>query len=97
MYGKKRLLLALALRRRRKFYSQRIWMHPINQQREIEGEFHTLIPQLRQDESRFQGYFRMSPAVFDELLTMVKNSITKMNTNYRNAISPDERLALTLR
>ena len=33
------------------------WVHPINQQRETFGEFHHLVPELKQDESRFNSYF----------------------------------------
>ena len=39
----------------------------------------------------------MSPERFDHLLGLVKNSITKEDTNFRKAISAGERLAVTLR
>lgn len=61
------------------------------------GEFHTLMPQLRQDKKRFFLYFRMSSENFDEILSLVKEVITKLDTNYREAISAEERLAITLR
>ena len=32
-------------------------------------------------------------ACFDEILSIVKEDITKMDTNYREAISAEERLA----
>ena len=37
------------------------------------------------------------PAKFDELLTRVDMRITKQNTNYREALEPDLKLAFTLR
>jgi len=34
---------------------------------------------------------------FDEILSLIKEDIIKMDTNYREAISAEERLAITLR
>ena len=34
------------------FDKRKHWAHPINQQRETLGEFHHLVPELKQDESR---------------------------------------------
>ena len=39
----------------------------------------------------------MSPERFDHLLSLVKPLITKEDANYRQSISPAERLALTIR
>ncbi|KAJ8936919.1 hypothetical protein NQ318_012540 [Aromia moschata] len=39
----------------------------------------------------------MSSENFDEILTLIKEDITKTDTNYREAISAEERLAVTLR
>ena len=36
-------------------------------------------------------------SVFDEILSLIKEDITKKDTNYREAISAEERLAITLR
>ena len=55
------------------------------------------MPELRQDEKRFCIYFRMPSECFDEILSLIKEDITKMHTNYREAISAKERLAITLR
>jgi hypothetical protein len=54
------------------------------------------MPELRQDEKRFYIYFRMPTECFEEILSLIKEDITKMDTNYREAISA-ERLAITLR
>lgn len=53
--------------------------------------------QLRKDEKRFYIYFRMNIECFDEVLSIIKNDIRKSDTNYREAITPAERLAITLR
>lgn len=74
-----------------------MWVHDINLEREDKGEFSTLFHNLREDERRFYKYFRMTISSFDELLTIIKAYITKENTNYRFPISPEERLAITLR
>ena len=76
---------------------KRKWVHEINVERKEFGEFHTLMPELRQDEKRFYIYFRMPSECFDEILSLIKEDITKMDTNYREAISAEERLAITLR
>jgi len=77
---------------------KRKWVHEINVERKDFGEFHTLMPELRQDERRFYINFRMpSECVVDEILSLIKGDITKMDTNYREAISEEERLAITLR
>lgn len=55
------------------------------------------MPQLRQDEKRFYIYFRMTSDCFDEILNQIKNEISKKDTNYREAICPEERLAIALR
>ncbi|XP_028129122.2 uncharacterized protein LOC114325295 [Diabrotica virgifera virgifera] len=76
---------------------RRKWVHDINLERLKCGEYHTLMPQLRKDDKRCYIYFRMTIDCFDELLHLVENDIRKSDTNYREAISPEERLAITLR
>jgi hypothetical protein len=71
-------------------------VHEINVERKDFGEFHTLMPELGQDEKRFYSYFRMPSECFDQILSLIKEDITKMDTNYREAvISAEERLAIT--
>ena len=69
---------------------KRKWVHEINVERKDFGEFHTLMPELRQDEKRFYIYFRMPTECFDEILSLIKEDITKMDTNYRESISAEE-------
>lgn len=45
----------------------------------------------------YANYFRMKDACFDELLNMVKPFLKKEDTVMRKSISPEEKLALTLR
>ena len=73
------------------------WVHPILRQRESFGAFHTLISSLREDDSKFYTYFRMSIDTFDYLLHKLDTDLKKQDTNMRNAISPKEKLAITIR
>lgn len=49
------------------------------------------------DDENFKMYYRVSRQQFDELLTMIAKDIAKSDTNFRKAISPEERLAICLR
>ena len=55
-----------------------------------------LVRDLRNDEERFQKYFRMTPASFDYLLSLIQPLITKTDTTMRKAIEPGLKLAVTL-
>jgi len=44
------------------------WVHPVNEKRDVLGEYATLVPELRCDSQLFHRYFRMSTVQFDELL-----------------------------
>ncbi|CAB4037701.1 Hypothetical predicted protein, partial [Paramuricea clavata] len=55
------------------------------------------VRELRLDEQRFFQYFRMTPETFDNLLHIVGPHICKQTTNYRNPISPQQRLAICFR
>ncbi|XP_056441440.1 uncharacterized protein LOC130378857 [Gadus chalcogrammus] len=61
------------------------------------GEFHHLLQELRLDDGRFQRYFRLSRAKFDDLLARVGARISRQDTNYRRSISASERLSVRLR
>nr|CAH7764970.1 unnamed protein product [Callosobruchus chinensis] len=50
------------------------------------GTFYTLFEQLRQDDTKFFNYFRMSITSFDELHGRIKDNIQRRNTKIRNCI-----------
>ncbi|CAH2003197.1 unnamed protein product [Acanthoscelides obtectus] len=58
-----------------------------------------LLTEIRdtKEEEDYANYFRMQDACFDHLLEMVKPYLTKQDTIMRNAISAEEKLAVTLR
>lgn len=49
------------------------------------------------DVDEFRATLRMPPDIYKELLERVRPLITYQNTNYRQAISAEVRLSLTLR
>ena len=73
----------------------RFWVHNINLKRQACGEFHHLFPDLLADEEKFFKYFRLSAGKFYELVQILP--LQKQDTNCRRAISPEERLAVTLK
>lgn len=75
---------------------KRVWVHPINAQREEKGIYHTLVQELRLDDGRHKQYFRMGKASFDHILSLIGPSITKQDTQFRDSIAPGMKLAVTL-
>ena len=74
-------------RRRRRF-----WVHPIRCLQVDNGAYHRLVQELRLDDNMFQRYFRLNRGEFDDLLTRVGPRIARLNTSFREAISPSERI-----
>lgn len=83
--------------KRRRTKRRRVWVHSILRRRTHLGEFHRLYQELRLDDCRFQRYFRLNTAQFDDLLTRIGATISRMDTNYRRAIPAAERLSICLR
>ena len=73
-----------------------VWIHPINNLRFEKGEFFMLYRDLRKYEDRFFGWYRMSMKKFDELLGIVENALWKKCTKFREPISPEEQLVITI-
>ena len=74
-----------------------IWVHPLNEECTQKGEFYTHYTDHRQFDDHFFELYRMSVAQFDELLYKVGPAIVKKETNFRRPLSPEERLAITIR
>lgn len=78
---------------------RRFWVNPLNtaNKRREQGDHYNLIREMRQfDESRFIGHLRMSPKIYDKLLSLVTPLITK-DSFHREPIDPGTRLEITLR
>jgi hypothetical protein len=86
-------------RRRRRWRRKKRnrWVHPINVKRPEFGIFCHVYRNMVEDEEKFHGFFRMDIEQFYHLSQLVGEEIRKQNTNYRGAISPEERLAIFLR
>ncbi|XP_077139379.1 uncharacterized protein LOC143804805 [Ranitomeya variabilis] len=76
---------------------RRLWIHPINALRMTRGVYSTLYMELRQNPEKFFNYLRMRQEHFDLLLEQVGDVIQRQDTRMRLAISPAERLMVTLR
>lgn len=73
------------------------WVHPINQQRQEQGDFHHLVAELQLDNKKHHRYFRMSADQLDHLLSVIGPELTRQTTNFRAPIDPKQRLAVALR
>ena len=77
----------------RKPKRRRVWEHDILRRRSQLGESHHLLQELRLDDGRFQRYFRLTGAMFDDLLARVGARISRQDTKYRRSKSAAERLS----
>lgn len=82
---------------RRRPKRRRVWVHDILRRRTQLGEYHHLLQELRLDDGRFQRYFRLTVAQFEDLLARVGAWISRLDTNYRRSIPAAERLSICLR
>lgn len=90
-------VILYAIKRQQKRKHKRMWMHPLNLNRQNCGE-HLKIKDMHDNfPERFQEYTRLAPEQFDRLLLKVKPIIEKQDTKFRKALSPLFRLFVTLR
>ncbi|CAG4941905.1 unnamed protein product [Parnassius apollo] len=76
---------------------RRYWVHDLLRQRKSEGEYWNIRKRLLDDEEKFYIYFRMPRYLFYYILNIIEDDIYKRNTRFREAVSPEEKLAVTLR
>ena len=74
-----------------------MWVHLINIKRPEFGIFSHLYLDLLEDEEKFHGFLRMNIEQFYRLSQLVGEEIRKQNTNYKKAITAEERLPILLR
>lgn len=93
------ILTAILIKRRKnKKLQKRIWARRWIQRRELDNTAHRLLQDLKNERAdEFSRYFRLSPQQFEILLQKVTPAIEKMDTNMRQSISAETRLAITLR
>lgn len=83
--------------RRKRRRKRKCWIHNINRKRFQFGEFHTLFPDLLEDDVKFFAYYRMTHAKFEALLNIVEDRLMRNVTNCRSPVGAKERLAVCLR
>ena len=76
---------------------KKLWVHPFNAEVHHKGEFFVTYPDLRKYGDKFFRTYRMSVDQFDNLLHLLRPVIEKNDNNYREIISAEERLVITLR
>lgn len=93
----RKILKLLLLKRTITKNRRRCWVHPINQNRTLNGEHLKLDEMFYKYPDKFRGYMRMMPSTFQKLLSVVGPTLKKQNTNWRDAISEKIRLYVILR
>ena len=87
----------LAARSQKRQKQRKVWIKPWIATRETDGAFHRLLKDLEGDHEQYKNYLRLDLTTFEELLEKVYPLLKKKDTHLRNAISPAEQLAVTLR
>ena len=92
------IIATVLKRRRRRRRNRTVWTRGWIRNRQQFGVYHQLLKELQlSDVSSYRNFLRMDVSTFEELLRFTGPAITYQDTNMRQAISPAERLALTLR
>lgn len=79
----------------RKGRNRRYWVHNMLKARSSDGEYQKIMRHLLDDEEKFFMYFHMDRYLFYYILSFIQNDITKRNTKFGQAITPEERFAVT--
>jgi len=75
-----------------------IWVQPWIERRLEHGAYHALLQELQTTDTKaLRNFLRMDDVSFQILLGKVSQKIAKQETRMRSCISPEERLAVTLR
>ena len=73
-----------------------MWVHPINENREENGEFFNLYQDLRKYDDKFFQWYRMSIQQFDHVCQIVSPHIQKQYTKFRDPICAEEQFVITI-
>ena len=92
------VVLLHGIKSRKKRKSRSRWAKPWLSKRSSFGFYDTLLQELRsEDEEEYKKFLRMSPDVFDELLNLIEEDITRQNTQLRESLPATVKLAATTR
>jgi hypothetical protein len=86
------------LRRRKKRGNgkRKHWVHPFFRDNLSSGAY-IVSKELNQDPELFKSFYRMSIESFSLLVDIIEPQVRKKDTNFRTAVSAEERLLITLR
>ena len=73
-----------------------IWVHPMNVERSLKGEFYTHYANLCYYKDRFFEFYQMTTQQFDYILERIAPLITKKHSNFRSPISAEQKPVLTI-
>ena len=77
---------------------KRFWRRGIFKDRKLHSEYYNIYQNLRESDREWHyRYVRMSKERFDHLPGLLREKITKKDTQMRVAITAEERLVITLR
>ena len=71
---------------------RKVWVHDINMTRKEKGEFHNLVKELEERPNLYEMYFRIKKNLIF-LHYLIRGDIKTRNTQFREAISTEEKLA----
>jgi hypothetical protein len=94
------LLLVLLQRHRRRIHNKKrkYWIDPLFRNRHVNSDYITVFKVLKYgSDKKFFNYVRMSKKSFSELLRLLESVVQRRDTRFRNSISAEERLVITLR
>ena len=90
------VIIIILLKRRNQ--TKRIWTRSWIKLRQKNGVYFQLLLELENEDNKsLKNFLRMDKSAFDNLVERIHPFVYKQNTWFRNAISVEERLALTLR
>ncbi|KAF9417159.1 hypothetical protein HW555_005670, partial [Spodoptera exigua] len=87
----------LKRRKMKQARKRKYWVHPMLMKRIPLGLCQSYIEELKSDDGKFYEYLRMTVSTFDSLLARLADNLRRENTYFRNCISAEERLVITLR
>nr|XP_022906141.1 protein ANTAGONIST OF LIKE HETEROCHROMATIN PROTEIN 1-like [Onthophagus taurus] len=92
------VIVYLVMRKKKKRNARKkYWVHPLLRERQSKGLFYTYYFDIKNYEAKFFNYMRMSRSTFHHLLDGIKTKISGSNSRFRQCISPEEKLVITVR
>jgi len=92
------VIATIAKKHKKRRQVRSCWVRPWIYSRPRFGGYEALLKDLRVSDCKaHQNFRRMSNDDYQQIITLVSPLITYQDTHYRQAISADERLAVTLR